>query len=104
MSTESANSTIVSTPGTCGGKPRIDGHRITVENIAVWHEQQGRSVDEICFDFDLTLGQVYSALSYYFDNRESIDNRMAEGQRRVEALRAESISLVEERLSSHKSA
>ena len=22
---------IVSTPGTCGGKPRIDGHRITVK-------------------------------------------------------------------------
>ena len=25
---------IVSTPGTCGGRPRIDGHRITVEDVA----------------------------------------------------------------------
>jgi uncharacterized protein (DUF433 family) len=24
---------IVSTKGTCGGEPRIDGHRITVKNI-----------------------------------------------------------------------
>jgi uncharacterized protein (DUF433 family) len=28
---------IVSTPGTCGGKPRIDGHRITVKHIVLDH-------------------------------------------------------------------
>ncbi len=26
------------TPGVCGGKPRITGHRIRVEDIVVWHE------------------------------------------------------------------
>ncbi len=26
---------IVSTPGTSGSRPRIDGHRITVEDVAV---------------------------------------------------------------------
>ena len=31
------------TPGICGGKPRIAGHRITVQNIVVWHEQMGMS-------------------------------------------------------------
>ena len=25
------------TPGTCGGKPRIAGHRITVQVIVIWH-------------------------------------------------------------------
>ena len=38
---------IVSTPGICGGRPRIDGHRITVEDIAIWHERMGMSPDEI---------------------------------------------------------
>ena len=35
---------IVRTPGVCGGRPRIDGHRITVEHVAVWHEQMGMMV------------------------------------------------------------
>jgi len=26
------------TPGICGGKPRIAGHRIKVQNIVIWHE------------------------------------------------------------------
>ena len=25
------------TPGVAGGKPRIVGHRITVQNIVIWH-------------------------------------------------------------------
>jgi uncharacterized protein (DUF433 family) len=35
------------TPGVCGGKPRIAGHRIRVQDIAIWHEQMGMSPDEI---------------------------------------------------------
>ena len=27
------------TPGICGGKPRIAGHRIRVQDIVIWHEQ-----------------------------------------------------------------
>jgi uncharacterized protein (DUF433 family) len=38
---------IVRTPGICGGKPRIDGHRIKVEHIAICHERMGMSPDEI---------------------------------------------------------
>jgi uncharacterized protein (DUF433 family) len=38
---------IVSTPGICGGRPRIDGHRIQVEDVAIWHERMGMSPDEI---------------------------------------------------------
>jgi uncharacterized protein (DUF433 family) len=35
------------TPGVCGEKPRIAGHRIRVEDIVIWHEQKGMSPDEI---------------------------------------------------------
>jgi uncharacterized protein (DUF433 family) len=52
------------TPGIAGGKPRIAGHRITVQNIAIWHERMGKSADEIA-EYDLTLGDVYAALAYY---------------------------------------
>src|SRR5262245_31021327 len=57
---------IVSTPGVCGGRPRIDCHRITVEDIAVWHERMGISPDEIVSSHpSITLSDVHAALAYY---------------------------------------
>lgn len=61
------------TPGMVGGKPHIAGHRITVQNIVIWHDRMGMSADEIATDYDLTLGDVYAALAYYFDHRADID-------------------------------
>jgi uncharacterized protein (DUF433 family) len=65
---------IVSTPGTCGGKPRIDGHRITVKHIVLDHQRRGMSPDEIVSAYSsLTLSDVYAALAYYHDYRVEID-------------------------------
>ena len=75
------------TPGIVGGKPRIAGHRITVQNIAIWHERLGKTADEIADDYDLTLGEIHAALSYYFDNREEVDASIEQGQQFAEALR-----------------
>jgi uncharacterized protein (DUF433 family) len=61
------------TPGTCAGKPRIAGHRIRVQDIALWTEE-GQSADEIVAEYpQLTLSDVYAALAYYHDHREEID-------------------------------
>ena len=35
------------TPGIAGGKPRVAGHRSTVQDVASWREWMGRSADEI---------------------------------------------------------
>jgi uncharacterized protein (DUF433 family) len=87
---------IVSTPGIRGGKPRIDGHRITVADVAVWHERTGLSPDEIVYNYpSLTLSDVYAALAYYFENRERIDADILEGEKLVETLRAGQPSLFE---------
>jgi uncharacterized protein (DUF433 family) len=65
---------IVSTPGTCGGKPRIDGHRITVKHIILDHQREGKSPDEIASAYpSLTLSDIYAALAYYHDHRDDID-------------------------------
>jgi uncharacterized protein (DUF433 family) len=65
---------IVSTPGTCGGKPRIAGHRITVKHIVLDHQRGGMSPDEIVSAYpSLTLSDVYAALAYYHDHRAEID-------------------------------
>src|SRR5947209_5601353 len=65
---------ITKTPGICGGRARIEGHRIRVLDIVVWHEKRGFSPDEIVDLFPgITLADVYAALAYYFDNREEIE-------------------------------
>jgi uncharacterized protein (DUF433 family) len=82
---------IVSTPGTCGGKPRIDGHRIKVSQIAVMYERMGMSPDEIVTELPtITLSQVHAALAYYYDHKQEIDAEVEEGKRFVEELKAKS--------------
>lgn len=90
------------TPGIAGGKPRVAGHRITVQNIAIWHERLGRSVDEIATEYDLTLADVYAALAYYFDHRAEIDRSIEEGEAFAQALRQRSPSKVHQRLCDRK--
>jgi uncharacterized protein (DUF433 family) len=61
-------------PGYCGGKPHIQGHRIKVQHIAVWHERMGMTPDEIVITYPtLTLPAVYAALAYYHSHRAEID-------------------------------
>ena len=86
---------IVLTPGVCGGKPRINGHRIKVQHVAVWHERMGMSADEIVQDHpELTLADVYSALAYYFDNRVAIDGNIRDDREFADELRRQSPSLL----------
>lgn len=67
---------VVSTPGTCGGAPRLDGTRIRVSQIVLMNEQ-GMSADEIVASLPhLNLAQVYAALSYYHDHRVEIDEEI----------------------------
>ena len=65
---------ITKTPGVCGGRACIAGHRIRVLDIVVWHEKRGYSPDEIVDMFPgITLADVYAALTYYFDNPQEIE-------------------------------
>jgi uncharacterized protein (DUF433 family) len=64
---------ITKTPGICGGKACIAGHRVRVIDIVIWHEHMGMSADEIVSQVPaITLGDVYTALAYYFDHIEEI--------------------------------
>jgi uncharacterized protein (DUF433 family) len=69
---------IMSRPGIAGGAPAIEGTRITVRCIAGYY-QMGMTVDEILTSLShLTSSQVHSALAYYFDHQEEIDQDLAE--------------------------
>ena len=86
---------VVATPGTCGGKPRINGTRIRLQDVMIWHERLGRSAEEIVRDFpQLSLAQVYAALAYYYDHRTEIDAQLQEDEQTVEAMKAQFPSLL----------
>ncbi len=86
------------TPGIAGGKPHIAGHRITVQDIAIWHERMGKTADEIAAEYDLTLADVYTALAYYFDHRDEIDQDIEESKAFVDALRQQRPSKLRKKL------
>lgn len=98
MATKTLDQHIEITPGVAGGKPRIAGHRITVHDIAVWHERLGMSADEIANEYDLTLADVYAGLAYYFDHREEMDGEIDKDQTFAKELRQNSPSKVGQRL------
>ncbi len=87
------------TPGTCGGKPRIAGHRIRVQDIVTWYEKLGMSADEIVYNYPtLTLADVYAALAYYFDHREEIERDIQEEKDFVEDFMEKHPSPLQEKL------
>ena len=89
---------IVATPGVCGGKPRIAGRRISVQHVAVWHEYEGRSAADIASEYALSLGDVYAALTYYYDYQDEIDQQIANGKEMAEHMRQQTPSLLQEKL------
>ncbi|MEE4377294.1 MAG: DUF433 domain-containing protein [Candidatus Competibacteraceae bacterium] len=100
MSTEVVDQHIVTKPGIAGGKPHIIGHRITVQNIVIWHERMGKSADEISAEYDLKLSEVYAALAYYFDHREEVDRDIEESEEFVASLRKTTPSILQKKLAS----
>ena len=96
------NPRIETTPGIAGGKPRIAGHRITVEDIVIWHEHQGKSSAQIADEFDLTPSEVHAALACYRDHRPEIDRAMELGRQYVDACRSRSTSKVAAKLRQRK--
>jgi len=93
---------IVKTPDVCGGKARLDGHRIRVQDIACHSEWWGWSPDRIASEFNISLSQVHAALAYYFDNIEEIRDEMQRELERYQEAKASSPSLLTEKLSRQK--
>ena len=91
---------VTKTPGVCGGKACIAGHRIRVMDIVVWHEMRGYSPDEIVDMFPgITLADVHAALAYYFDHRQEIEADFKRDEELAEKLRPLFPSKLQEKLS-----
>jgi uncharacterized protein (DUF433 family) len=61
-----------------GQVPQIAGTTMKVVELVTAQQAHGWSPEELAFQFpDLTLGQVHSALAYYWDHQEALDREIA---------------------------
>ncbi len=91
---------ITSTPDICGGRACIEGHRIRVADIVIWHEHEGLTPDTIVSQFPgLTLADVHAALAYYYENIDSIREEIRAELIVMDAARAANRSVLQGRLS-----
>ena len=70
--------TLVRTPGVCGGRLRIDGTRMTVNQIVTLYKQ-GLSAEEIVEQYpQRTLSDIFTVLAWYHANQGEFDAELAE--------------------------
>jgi len=61
----------------CGGSPVIKGTRTRIIDIAIEYEYLNRTPDEIINAHPhLKLEQIHDALSYYYENRTELDEKI----------------------------
>lgn len=85
--------------GERGPKARIAGHRIRVQDVAIWHEKLGMSPDEIVYNYPtITLADVHAALAYYWDHRDEIEQAIKDEDAYVEESRKGYVSPLERKL------
>jgi uncharacterized protein (DUF433 family) len=69
-----------------GRHARIKRRGMKVRIIAEMIVHHHGSIDWIAENLDLTLGEIYAALSYYYDNRDAFDEEIEELRKLVEEL------------------
>jgi uncharacterized protein (DUF433 family) len=70
------------------GTPIITGTTMKVITLVLEQEAYGWSAEELHFQHPyLSLGQIHSALAYYWDHREELDRDIENRYDRVEEMR-----------------
>ena len=68
--------------------PFISGTTMKVVELVLAQSAYGWTAEELHLQFShLTLGQIYSALAYYWDHQEELDADIEKRIRKVDALR-----------------
>jgi uncharacterized protein (DUF433 family) len=88
-----------------GDIPMLNGTTMKVVELVTAHQAHGWSPEELSFQFPyLTLGQIHSALAYYWDHKQALDDDIARRMELVDQLQLRSRpSPVAERLRAHLS-
>lgn len=79
---------IVKDQSVSNGSPIIEGTRTRVIDIALEYEILGHSPDEIISSHpQLNLTQIHDALSYYYENRDDLDQKIKQDQQFITLLK-----------------
>jgi uncharacterized protein (DUF433 family) len=71
------DTTLVRTPGICGGHLRIDGTRMTVNQIVTLYKQ-GLTAPQIVEQYpQRTLSEIYTVLAWYHAHQAEFDQELA---------------------------
>jgi uncharacterized protein (DUF433 family) len=69
--------------------PILTGTRIKVVEIVLDHLADGSNAEEIHREYPwLSLGQIHSALGFYYDHKEEVDRDIARRLEKVEEIKA----------------
>ena len=73
------------------GEPRIDETRVGVRHVAARVIDSGQSPAYVADQLDLSLAEVYEALSYYYDHVEEMRDLERENEDAFERVRESSL-------------
>jgi len=68
--------TIVSHPEIRGGRPCIAGTGLRVLDVAAHHIYRKFTPDELAYQLQISLAQVYAALACYYLHKDEIDGQL----------------------------
>lgn len=69
---------VVRVDGVCGGRPTIEGTRISIDTIAQLLAEGLGAAEILDLYPNLTEALVYDAIGYYYDHREEVERSIAE--------------------------
>lgn len=79
---------IVKTNGVLGSESRLEGHRITVIQVADMVLQGEQSPEYVGDQLDISLAEVYATLSYYYEHPDEMNSILERHQKLEEQLKS----------------
>jgi len=73
----------------CEGVPILAGTRVRVSDIAGVYDFQGMTPEQIAEEFSLSVADVFSALTYYYEHLEDIRQEIQSRKAFFEKVRTE---------------
>lgn len=83
-------------------EPHLEGHRITVRQLAALVEDEGLAPETVSDRYDLPLADVYRALTYYHDHPEEMERVERERRSAIEEARERGVPTLGELRERHE--
>ena len=82
---------IVSNPKIRSGRPIIDGTTLCVQDVAAHHIYRKYTPEELAYQLQISLAQVYAALAYYYEHKVEIDEQIRKDDKFIQKAKEKGI-------------